>query len=152
MIMMKKESAISNVSPPIAAKLFRLRYCFSLSRCPTILSPSFAVVPQNLRHCAALRAHSRQSMRSRSVDILEILPHLVRTVAPQDMHLLGWCHVPGDKDPREIVVMGPVLHAFKVGGRIRATNHPINVSFDATTLSARRPMCITQPQGVFQLY
>jgi hypothetical protein len=108
---------------------------------------------------APLCEHSRKSMSSGSMDILEILPHLVRTVTPQDMHLLGWCHVPEDKDPREIVVTGPVLHAFQVGGRIRARNRPINVSIDATKLELcdhvclpDDPVCVTQPQGVFQLY
>jgi len=117
---------------------------------------------------APLREHSRKSMRSISVDILEILPHLVHIaiVTPQDMRLLRWYHVPGnkaDKDPREIVVTGyrtgPVLLAFQVGGKIRARNRPIDVSFDATTLELFNhvclpddPICITQPQRVVQLY
>jgi hypothetical protein len=75
------------------------------------------------------------------------------------MHLLGWCHFPGDKDPREIAVTGPLLHTFQVGGRIGARNRPINVSFDTTTLELYDHVClpddpvyVTQPERVFQLY
>lgn len=91
------------------------------------------------------------------MNVLEILPHLVRTVTPQDMHLLGCCHVPRDKVPREFVVTGPVLRAFEVSGRIRARDRPINVSFNAKTVELcdhaclpDDPVCVTQPQGVFE--
>jgi hypothetical protein len=49
---------------------------------------------------SGLREHSLESLRS--VGNLDILPHLVRTVTPQDMHLLGWCHVPGEKADRTL--------------------------------------------------
>lgn len=114
MTILKKESDISNSLPPIPAKLLQFI---------EVSNDVVSFPGDSATKFAPLCEHGLESPRS--VHIHEIHPRLVRTVTSQDMHLFGWCHVPGDKDPREIVVTGPLLHAFQVGGRIGARIVPL---------------------------
>src|SRR6266446_9454766 len=105
MITLKKESEISNRLSPTAAKLIRSRYFFYSSRCPTMLSPSLAVVRQSLRLCA--------SMVLKSSSLFHI-SWAVSVSHPTISTSSDCVTFQGNEDPREIAVSSPILRAFQV--------------------------------------